>query len=63
VRSDGEREKWHEGELHDSYRSPNSIGEIASKIMFWAEHVVLTGERSGSYSVVVDKSVGKIQKN
>jgi hypothetical protein len=27
--------------------------------MFWAGHAALTGERRGSYSVVVDKSVGK----
>lgn len=28
--------------------------------MFWVEHVALTGKRRGSYSVVVDKSVGKL---
>jgi hypothetical protein len=28
--------------------------------MFWAGHAVLTGERRGSYSVVVDKSVGRV---
>lgn len=55
-------EKWHEGELHDSYRSPNTIGEIVSKIMFWAGHEVFTGERRGSYSVFVDKSMGKISE-
>jgi hypothetical protein len=28
--------------------------------MFWAEHAALRGERRGSNSVVVDKSVGRL---
>jgi hypothetical protein len=60
VGTDGERKKWQGGELHDSYRSPSTIGAIASKIMFWVGHATLRGERRGSYSIAVDKSVGKM---
>jgi hypothetical protein len=60
VWSDGVRQKWQGGKLRDSYFLPNSIRAIESKIMLWVGHAALTGERRGSFSVVVDKSVGNI---
>jgi hypothetical protein len=38
--------KLHNEELHNSYSSPNIIGQIKSRRMRWAGHVARMGERS-----------------
>jgi hypothetical protein len=40
----GEWRKLHNGELHNLYSSPDIIGQIKSRRMKWAGHVVRMGE-------------------
>jgi hypothetical protein len=55
----GEWRKLHNEELNDLYSSPITIRVIKSRIIRWAEHVALWGERRGAYRILVRKSEGK----
>jgi hypothetical protein len=55
----GEWRKLHNEELHDLCCSPNILRVIKSIRMRLAKHVARTGERSGTYSVLVEKYEGK----
>jgi len=45
--------KWHKGELHSLYSSPNIFRVIKSRRMVWAGHVARMGEGRGVYQVLV----------
>ena len=45
--------------FYDLYTSPNNIGGNKSGRMRWAGYVARTGERRGTYRVLVGKSEGK----
>jgi hypothetical protein len=51
----GEWRKLHNEKLYDLYSLPNVIQLIKSRRMRWAGHVASTGEKRGSYSVLVGK--------
>jgi hypothetical protein len=42
----GEWRKLHNGELHNTYTSPEIIGQIKSRRMRWAGHMARTEEKS-----------------
>jgi transcription termination factor 2 len=51
--------KWHKGELHSLYSSPNIVRVIKSRRMRWAGHVARMGQGRGVYRVLVRKLEGK----
>jgi hypothetical protein len=53
------RNEEHHGELHNSYSSPDIIGQIKSRRMRWAGHVARMGEGRNVYRVLVGKPEGK----
>ena len=55
----GEWRKLHNEELNDLYFSPNIVRVIKSRIIGWAGHVELMGERRGIYRVLFGKPEGK----
>jgi hypothetical protein len=55
----GEWRKLHNGELHNSYSSPDIIRQIKSRRMRWAGHVARMGEGRNVYRVLVGKPKGK----
>jgi hypothetical protein len=55
----GEWRKWHSGELHNLYSSPDIIRQIKSKSMRWAGHVARMEEGRNVYRVLVGKPEGK----
>jgi hypothetical protein len=56
---DGSWIKFHNGELHDLYSSPNIVRVIKSRRMRWAGHVARMGEGRGAYRVLVGRPEGK----
>jgi hypothetical protein len=56
---DGSWRKLHNDELHSLYSSPNIIGVIKSRRMWWAGHVACMGEGRGVYRVLVGRPEGK----
>ena len=57
----GEWRKLHNEELDDLYSSPNIVRVIKSRIMKWAGHVALVGERRGIHRVFVVKLEGNVE--
>jgi hypothetical protein len=55
----GKWRKLHNGELHNLYSSPHTIGQIKSRRMRWAGHVARTREGRNVYRVLVGKPKGK----
>jgi hypothetical protein len=55
----GQRRKFHSGELHNSYLSPDIIRQIKSRRMRWAGHVARMGEGRNVHRVLVGKPEGK----
>jgi hypothetical protein len=55
----GEWMKLHDGELHNLYSSPDTIGQIKSRRMMCAGHVAHVGEGRNVYRVLVGKAEGK----
>jgi hypothetical protein len=55
----GEWRKWHNGELHNTYSSPDITTHIKSRKMRWAGHVARMGEGRHVYRVLVGKPEGK----
>jgi hypothetical protein len=55
----GEWRKFHNGELHDLYSSPDIIRQIKSRRMRWAGHVARMGEGGNVHMVLVGKPEGK----
>jgi hypothetical protein len=55
----GEWRKFHSGELHNLYASPDIIRQIKSRRMRWAGHVARMGEKSEAYKILVEKPKGK----
>jgi hypothetical protein len=55
----GELRKFHNGELHNFYSSPNIIMQVKSRRMRWAGHVTRTGEGRKVYKVLVGKLKGR----
>ena len=55
----GEWRKLYNEELNDLYCSHNIVWVIKSRRMGWAGHVARTGERRGTYRVLVGKPEGK----
>jgi hypothetical protein len=55
----GEWRKWHSGELHNLYSSPDISRQIKSRRMRWAGHVARMGEGRNVYRVLVGKPEGK----
>jgi hypothetical protein len=51
----GEWRKFHNGELHKFYSSPDIIRQIKSRRMRWAGHVARKGEGRNVYRVLVGK--------
>jgi hypothetical protein len=51
--------KFHNGELHNLYSSPDIIRQINSRRMKWAGHVARMGEGRNVYRVLVGKPEGK----
>jgi hypothetical protein len=51
--------KFHSGELHNLYSSPDIIRQIKSRRMRWAGHVARMGEGRNVYRVLVGKREGK----
>jgi hypothetical protein len=56
---DGSWSKLHNDELHSLYSSLNIFRVIKSRRMRWAGHVMLMGEGSSFYRVLVGKIEGK----
>jgi hypothetical protein len=52
-------DKFHSGELHNLYSSPDIIRQIKSRRMRWVGHVACMGEGRKVYMVLVGKSEGK----
>jgi hypothetical protein len=48
--------KLHNDELHNLYFSPSLIRMIKSRMMRWAGHVELMGEKTNAYRILVGKS-------
>ena len=46
-------------EINKRYSTPNIVRVIKSRIMVWAGHVALMGERRGAYRILVGKSERK----
>jgi hypothetical protein len=55
----GEWRKFHRGELHNLYSSPDIIRQIKSRRMRWAVNVAHMGEGRNIYRVLVGKPEGK----
>jgi hypothetical protein len=55
----GEWRKWHNGELHYLYASPDRNRQIKSRRMKWVGHVASMGEGRNVYRVLVGKPEGK----
>jgi hypothetical protein len=55
----GEWRKFHNGELHNLYSSPDIIRQIKSKRMRSAGHVARMGKGGNVYRVLVGKHEGK----
>jgi hypothetical protein len=55
----GEWRKLHNGELHNSYPSPDIITQIRSRRMRWAGHVARMGAGRNMYRGLVGKPEGK----
>ena len=51
--------RLHSEELYDLYPLPNIIRVIQSRRMRWSGHVARVGNRTGAYTVLVEKLVGK----
>jgi hypothetical protein len=51
----GEWRKFHSGELHNFYSSPNIIRHMKLKRKKWARHVARMGEGRKGYKVLVGK--------
>jgi hypothetical protein len=49
----GECWKFHNGELHNMYSTPNTVRQIKSRRMRWAGHVARMGEDRKVYKVLV----------
>jgi hypothetical protein len=56
----GEWRKFHNGELHNMYSSPDIIRQIKSRRMRWAGHVARMGEGKSVCRVLVGKPEEKI---
>jgi hypothetical protein len=54
----GEWRKFHNGEHHNLYSSPDIIRQIKSRRMSWAGHVARIGEGRNVYKVLVGKPEG-----
>ena len=59
VVASAEWRKLHKEELNDLYSSPNIVGMIKSRRIWWAGHAARISERRGVYRVLVGKSEGK----
>jgi len=57
----GEWRKLRNEKLNDLYSTPNITWVIKSRIMRWAGHVALMGERRCTYRVLLGKHEGKRQ--
>jgi hypothetical protein len=55
----GEWRKFHNGELHNLYSSPDIIIQIKSRRIRWAGHVARMGEGKNVYKVLVEKTEEK----
>jgi hypothetical protein len=55
----GQRRKFHSGELHNLYSSPDIIRQIKSRRMMWAGRVARMGEGRNVYRVLVGNPEGK----
>jgi hypothetical protein len=55
----GEWRKFHSGELHNCFSSPDIIRQIKSRGMRWAGHVARMGEGRKVYRVLMRKLEGK----
>jgi hypothetical protein len=55
----GEWRKFHNGELHNLYLSPDIIRQIKSRKMRWVGHVAHMGEGRNVYRVLVGQPKGK----
>jgi hypothetical protein len=55
----GEWRKFHNGELHNLYSSPDIIRQMKSRRMWWAGHVARREEGRNVYRVLVGKVEGK----
>jgi hypothetical protein len=50
----GERRKFHSGELHNLYSSPDIIWQIQSSRIRWTGHVALMGEGRKLYKFLAE---------
>jgi hypothetical protein len=57
----GEWRKLHNGELHNSYSSPDVIRQIKSRRRRWPGHVAHMGKERKVHKVLVGKPEGKRQ--
>jgi hypothetical protein len=55
----GDWRKFHNGEFHNIYASPDIIRQNKSRRMRWSEHVACTGAWRNVYRVLVGKPEGK----
>jgi hypothetical protein len=55
----GQWRRLHNEELNDLYSSPNIIRVIKSRRMRWAGHVASTGEKRGTYRILVGRPEGR----
>jgi hypothetical protein len=55
----GEGRKFHIGELHNLYSSPDIIRQLKSRRMKWTGHVACMGEERNVYRVLIGKPGGK----
>jgi hypothetical protein len=55
----GEWRKFHSGELHNLYSSPNIIRQMKSRRMRWTGHVTCIREDRKMYKILVGKPEGK----
>jgi hypothetical protein len=55
----GEWRKFHSGEIHNFFSSPDIIRQIKSRRMGWAGHVARLGEGRNVYRVLVGKPEGR----
>ena len=51
--------KLHNAELHALYSSPNIIRNLKSRLLRWAEHVVLIEKFRNTYRILVGKLKGR----
>jgi hypothetical protein len=54
----GEWRKWHDGELHNLYSSPNITRQIKTRTIRWAGYVAYMGEERKMYKVSMGKAKG-----